>query len=95
MLVQLSSINSSHLLRPKLGFGHIYILSGGAVCMQLQVLWHSFGFTKVKVNPYITSPLFEQGKNWGGLLASQFLPTRKHKGMYTLNIKHMKINYHQ
>ena len=22
--------------------------------MQLQVKWHSFGFTKVKVNPYIT-----------------------------------------
>ena len=47
------------------------------------------------VNPYITSPLFEQGKNWGGLLASQFLPTRKHKGMYTLNIKHMNVDYHQ
>ena len=54
MLVQLSSINSSHLLWPKLGFGHIYILSDEAVCMQLQVKWHSFGFTKVKVNPYIT-----------------------------------------
>ena len=63
--------------------------------MQLQVLWHSFGFTKVKVNPYITSPLFEQGKNWGGLLASTFLPTRKHKGMYTLNRKHMNVDYHQ
>ena len=23
--------------------------------MQLQVKWHSFGFTKVKVNPYITT----------------------------------------
>ena len=54
MQVQLSSINSSHLLWPKLGFGHIYILSGEAVCMQLEVKWHSFGFTKVKVNPYIT-----------------------------------------
>ena len=95
MLVQLSSINSSHLLWPKLGFGHIYILSGEAVCMQLQVKWHSFGFTKVKVNPYITSPLFEQGKNWGGLLASQFFPTRKHKGMYTSNMKHMNVDYHQ
>ena len=70
MQVQLSSINSTHLLWPKLGFGHIYILSGEAVYMQLQAQWHSFGFTKVKVNPYITSPRFEQGKNWGGLQAS-------------------------
>ena len=31
---------------------------------------YSFGFIGVWVNPYITSPQFEKGKNWGGLIAS-------------------------